>query len=115
MKTITTLTAIGLVALSACAPAPDQIAPTPTSATIYGNLSCSQISAEQASVISQLNPLVQAQQTAADNDSAAMGIGLILFWPAALLAAGGPDYQAQIAGLRGQINALNTAALQRGC
>jgi hypothetical protein len=114
MKTIFTAAIVSTLALSACAPHPDSIAAAPTSGAIYDGLSCARISTEMASVNAQLEPLVAAQEVQANSDAISVGVGVMIFPLWALTAAGGPDYQGQIASLRGQVAALNSAAA-RGC
>lgn len=55
------------------------------------------------------------QKQQASNDAVAMGVGLVLFWPALLSLAGGNDRKEELAGLKGQYDALNQIAIEKKC
>ena len=60
--------------------------------------------------------LYQSLDKKADNDAAQMGIGLVLFWPALLFLEGGDGPEAQeYSNLKGEFEALRTAAVQKKC
>lgn len=52
----------------------------------------------------------------ADNDTAQMAIGMILFWPTLFLLEGGDGPQAaEYARIKGELEALETASLRKKC
>ena len=55
-----------------------------------------------------------AQQKLADKDSAAMGIGLVIFWPALFFLIG-DNKKEELARLKGEYEALEQAAIQNEC
>jgi hypothetical protein len=112
LKTITALTA--LVAISACATEPSAVAPTYVSANAYSDYSCSQLNSEAEIVSSQLTAATGRQQAAADNDATMTAVSLILFWPAAFFIKG-DDASPELARLKGTAEAINRAAVQKGC
>ena len=113
MKTIlTTIAVLSLVA--GCATPPDQIAPAYVSPAMFGAMSCPALRVEAARINAQVATLTGVQQSAADSDSAMMGIGMLIFWPA-LLAMQGDDNAPQLAQMRGMADAINAAGAQRGC
>lgn len=85
------------------------------SPTLFAGMNCTQMNAEATRISQRLTTLTGAQQTAADNDAALTAVSLILFWPAAFFISGGTDNASEIASLRGQAEALASAAAQRGC
>ena len=115
MKTAFIISSIALASITACAPAPNNIAAAPVSANAYAGLSCRQIRTELATVVPALEEKVRLQQTASDNDAAIVTASILFLPIAGLFAAGGADYSGEIAALRGQVNALNTASVARGC
>lgn len=55
-----------------------------------------------------------AQKKQADTDAVAMGVGLVLFWPALFFLAG-DDQKEELARLKGEYEALQQAAIQKDC
>ena len=55
-----------------------------------------------------------AQQKTATRDAVALGVGLVLFWPALFFMIGG-DKKDELANLKGQFDALESAAIQKEC
>ena len=107
MKTIIAITAAATLALAGCKTAPDQIAAAYVSQTAYTGQTCGQLNARLASATGQ-----QAQQ--ANSDAEMTAIALILFWPAAFWI-GGNDQSPAIAQMRGEAEAIQSAAIARGC
>lgn len=62
----------------------------------------------------KVNEVAGVQDKTASNDSAAMGVGLILFWPA-LFFIEHSDQHVQLAELKGQYDALEQTAVQKNC
>ncbi len=54
------------------------------------------------------------QQKEADGDAAALGVGLVLFWPALFFMIG-KDQEAELARLKGEYEALEQAAIEKEC
>ena len=112
LKTITAL--VTILAMSACASKPEAIAPTYVSANAYSDYSCSQLNSEAGVVGGQLAAATGRQQEAADNDAALTAVSLILFWPAAFFI-NGDDASPELARLKGTAEAINRAAVHKGC
>jgi hypothetical protein len=100
--------------LSGCASAPDKIAASYVSPVQYAGLDCTQIESEMARVSSQVQTVSGAQQRKHTNDEVAMGVGLVLFWPALFFLATS-DQKEQLAQLKGDYDALQAVALQHHC
>lgn len=105
---------LAAVALSACATAPEDIAPTYVSPAGYSNLSCQQLNAEAAQLNSRLAAATGQQAQKASNDAAMTAVSLILFWPAAFFIKG-DDQAPAIAQMRGEAEAIRAAAVRKGC
>ena len=54
------------------------------------------------------------QQKARTKDAWALGVGLVLFWPALFFMIGG-NKKDELANLKGQFDALESAAIQKEC
>jgi hypothetical protein len=108
MKAITraiTMTCVAAL-LTACADHADKVQ--------YQDYSCKQIRQEMMRVSRKVNQVSGVQDKQASNDSAAMGVGLVLFWPALFFLAG-HDQHGELAELKGQYDALEEEAIQKNC
>jgi hypothetical protein len=114
MRTSVRLVCLGFL-LSGCATQPDAVVGTYVSPTTYSSYSCKQLVSERNRVVQKVNELNGVQKKKADNDAAAMGVGLILFWPALLVMAGGNDVEPELAAMKGNYDALTAAGIQKGC
>ena len=100
--------------LSSCATAPDQIQANYVSPVEYSNLDCDQIRAELFKISSQVRVLTGQQRRKHRNDEVAMGVGIVIFWPALFFLIGG-DKKDQLAELKGQYDALDSEANTKKC
>jgi hypothetical protein len=111
-KTITAFTAAAT--LSACADAPEAVAPAYVSPSTYAQYSCSALNAEAQIVNNRLTSATGRQQSASDNDAAMTAVSLILFWPAVFFI-GNNDNAAELAQVKGDAEAIRDAAVRKGC
>jgi uncharacterized lipoprotein YajG len=109
-----TATALTALMVTACATPPDKISASYVSPLQYNDYSCDQIKRELLRVNRRVVEVTGAQKKHADNDAVAMGVGLVLFWPALFLLAGG-DKKDELARLKGEYEALEQAAIQKDC
>jgi hypothetical protein len=56
-----------------------------------------------------------SQDKKANNDKVAIGVGLILFWPALFFLHGNAETTADVARLKGQMDALEQASIRKKC
>ena len=54
------------------------------------------------------------QDDVAENDAVAMGVGMVLFWPA-LFFIESDDHSAEVARLKGEVEAIEIASIQKDC
>ena len=106
---------LAIVSLAACAPQPDQVAGTYISPATYSSYSCSQLVAERNLVVQKVNELNGAQKKKADNDGAAMAVGMVLFWPALFFLGNKNDLSPQLATMKGTYDALTAAGVAKRC
>ncbi|MGR3564095.1 MAG: hypothetical protein ACU0FH_14920 [Heliomarina sp.] len=101
--------------LAACAEQPSQIDALYVSPNVYRDKSCSNLMIERNTIINNVNRLTEQQQKAADTDAAAMGIGMVLFWPA-LFALGTTDDKSEaLATAKGNYDAITAQMHSRRC
>lgn len=102
------------ITLSACADHSDKIKPSYVSPLQYSDYSCSQIKSELGRVGRKMNEVAGIQDKTASNDSVAMGVGLVLLWPA-LFFIDSSDQHVELARLKGEFDALEQTAIQKNC
>jgi hypothetical protein len=102
------------LAMTACAERADKIQPSYVSPLQYSNFSCSQIKGELGRVGRKMNEVAGVQDKTASNDAVAMGVGLVLLWPA-LFFIESSDQRVELARLKGEFDALEQVAIQKNC
>ena len=111
-RTIAAVTSASL--LAACASSPDKVSASYVSPLQYGSYDCDQIRAEMTRVSARVKEVAGAQQRQARNDQIAVGVGLVLFWPA-LFFLMSDDQKEELARMKGEYDALESAAIQKKC
>ena len=101
--------------VSACASKSSDIAPSYVSTMQYQNYTCSQIAAEAQNVSARASQVMAAQDKKAKGDSTKMAVGLILFWPTLFFVKGDSESAAEVARLKGEMEALEKANVQKNC
>lgn len=113
-KTIFTFLLSISLGVSACASKSEDIKPVYVSPLQYHNYNCNQIQMEMSRVTRRVNELAGVQDSQAQGDSVALGVGLILFWPALFFMIG-DDQKEEIARLKGEYESLEKAAIEKEC
>lgn len=114
MKIVHAAAAVAVL-LSGCATAPKDIAPAYVSPVLYQNLSCQQLAMEAARV-SQAAAAASGQQSQQQSrDAVATTVGVVLFWPALFFIGGDKANAADIARLKGEMQAIEQANTAKGC
>lgn len=106
---------LAAVFLSGCAEDPKDITPTYVSPIAYQSYSCAQIGQEAQRVSERAVELTGTQAQRAKNDKIAMGVGLVIFWPALFFVKGDKQTAAELARLRGELDALDQASIAKHC
>lgn len=101
--------------LASCADHTHEIPAQYVSPLQYQSYNCSQISQEMERVSRRAQQVAYDVNKNADGDSAAMGVGLILFWPALFFIDGDSPQAQEYARLKGEFDALEQAAIQKDC
>ena len=102
-------------AVGACAKDADQVGPTYVSPVLYDNYTCPQLAEEAQRVSSHAAQAAGVQDQKATNDKVAMGVGIVIFWPAMLLTKGNDENTAELARLRGQMVAIEETSIKKKC
>ena len=103
------------IGLSGCANDPKNISASYVSPIQYEGYTCPQIREEAARLSSKAAEITGVQQSKANGDAVAMGVGLVLFWPSLFFIKGDGSTATEVAHLKGQMDALEQASIKRKC
>jgi hypothetical protein len=105
----------GCIALSGCATASKDISAAYISPMQFQSYDCEQLSSETQRIQARVVQLGGRLDTAASNDKAIAGVGIILFWPALFALGGTKQQEADYSRLRGEYDAVQQAAILKKC
>ena len=114
MRTTTVALTMSVI-LAGCATSPSNVAPTYVSPVVYQNFSCQQLAEEAQRVSSRAAQASGVQQQNATRDTVAMTAAIVVFWPALFLVGGDKGNAAELANLRGQMQAIEEVSRAKGC
>jgi hypothetical protein len=101
--------------VAGCASNSREISAAYVSPLAYNGYTCPQLAAEMQRISTRVQQVSGTVDDRASNDSVAMGVGMILFWPALFFMKGdGPEAQ-ELARLKGEYEAVNQAAIRNNC
>lgn len=100
--------------VSACSTTPENVQANYVSPLEYHAYDCDQIAQEMRRVGRRVREVAGHQQDEATNDAIAMGVGLVVFFPALFFLPGG-DKEEELARLKGESEALEQAAIGKNC
>lgn len=101
--------------ISACAQHASEIPSQYMSPGQYSDYNCKQIQMEIQNVSARVTTLGAEADRVASNDQVAMGVGIVLFWPALFFLDKNSAQSAEYGRLRGQFDALESSAIQKKC
>jgi len=100
--------------LYGCATRPENVSAAYISPLQYQSYDCDQVQGELLRVNRHVTEVTGEQKINADRDAVALGVGLVLFWPALFFMAGG-DKSEQLGRLKGEYDALEQVAVLKKC
>jgi len=110
------LTAIAVAALlGGCASKSSEITAAYVSPITYQSYNCQQLGMEAQAISAKAAELAGAQDQKRTNDQIATGVAIVVFWPAAFFVGGDGQVAAQLSQLKGQLNAVEQASIQKKC
>lgn len=98
-----------------CASKSSEVAPTYISPMIYQNYNCQQLAQEAQSVSTRAAQIAGVQDQKSTNDAVVTGVAIVVFWPAAFFVKGDGATAAELGNLRGHMNAIEQASIQKKC
>jgi hypothetical protein len=109
------LAALAPLILAGCATSPKDIQAAYVSPLPYQAMTCEQLGGEAQRVSAAAAAATGQQQSQANRDAAAMGVSLVLFWPAIFFVGGDKGNAAQVAQLKGQMQAIQQVSTAKNC
>ena len=105
-----------VIATGACTKSSKNILASYVSPVQYESYSCAQIAAEMQRVSQRAAQVAGVQDSRANKDAVAMGVGLVVFWPALFFLSGGSDENAaELGRLKGTLETLEQVGIQKNC
>lgn len=115
MKYVVLSSALAAAVLGACASSSDKVAATYVSPIQYSSYSCNQIREESARLSSRAAAAAGVQDEQRKNDAVVTAVGAVVFWPALFFIDGDNQKTAELARLKGEMEAVEQASVQKSC
>ena len=115
MKKVVAVALCAALSLSACASSPDSIQAQYISPLQYQGYDCGQIRTELGRISARVSQVSGQQQRESNNDALAMGVALVIFWPALFFLALGDDKKEELGRLKGEYDALQVVSNEKRC
>jgi hypothetical protein len=113
MRVLATILAMSLAA--GCAKHADQIAASYVSPYQYESFTCPQLADEAQRVGARASQVAGVQDEKATKDAVATTVGVIVFWPALFFIGGNDQQTAELARLRGEMEAIEQVSVRKRC
>lgn len=114
MRSSFAVLAIGLMA-TGCATKSADIAPAYVSPLQYQTFTCPQLAEEAQRVSAAAAAASGAQDSQATKDAVATTVAVVVFWPSAFFVGGDKQTAAQVAQLKGQMDAIQQESIRKNC
>lgn len=115
MKIKLSISAITIAMMLGCAQKAENVQGTYISSKLYENLSCQQLVQEGWTVSNRAHTLAGLQNRHRIEDEAAITVGAIIFWPALFFTHGNDSTTAELAQLKGEMEAIEIASQVNHC
>jgi hypothetical protein len=109
------LLALSALALAGCATSSDKIAPSYVSPMQYDAYNCRQLAEEAQRISAHAVAAAGAQDSQRTQDAVATTAAVIIFWPAAFLVGGDKQNAAELARLKGEMEAIEQVSVRKQC
>ena len=103
------------ILLGGCAKDASDIRAAYVSPILYQNYTCSQLGQEATRISAKAAETAGVQNQHATNDKVAMGVGMVVFWPALFMMKGNDENAVELAHLKGQMDAIEQTSIQKKC
>jgi len=106
---------LGATLIAGCASKSEDISASYFPANVYQNYDCNQLQQEAVNVSQQAAVAAGQQDKIHHDDTVKTTVGVVLLWPVLLFNKGDGPTAANLANLRGQMNAIEQASIQKQC
>ncbi|MGO4705063.1 hypothetical protein AB4072_04700 [Microvirga sp. 2MCAF38] len=103
------------MAAAGCASRSDDVSAAYVSPIAYQSYSCRELGQEAQRVSSAAATAAGVQDRQRTNDAVATTAAVVIFWPAAFFVGGDNAKTAELARLKGQMQAIEEASIQKKC
>ncbi len=103
------------VAVSGCASSADKVASTYVSPLQYDAYNCQQIGEEARRIAARASEAAGVQDAQARSDATTTAVAVVIFWPAAFFLDGDNEKTAELARLKGELQAIEQVAIMKQC
>lgn len=115
MKKCVVAAVIALPLLSGCASKSSDIQAAYVSPVQYQHYSCDQLLAEGQRLSSRAAIVSGQQDDKRTSDAVMTGVAVVVFWPALFALEGDGQTAAELARLKGELEAVEKASIQKNC
>jgi hypothetical protein len=112
---LATLTALAALALGGCASTSDKVTASYVSPLQYDSYNCRQLADEAQRISGRAAQAAGAQDSQATKDAVATTAAIIIFWPAAFFVQGDKQNAAELARLKGEMDAIEQVSIRKQC
>ncbi|PVE23829.1 hypothetical protein DC522_13730 [Microvirga sp. KLBC 81] len=103
------------ISAAGCASRSENVAASYVSTAAYSSYSCRELSLEAQRVSAAAAAASGAQDSQHTRDVVATTAAVVIFWPAAFFVGGDNAKTAELANLKGQMQAIEQASIQKKC
>jgi hypothetical protein len=113
-RSVVAVTLAGLT-VSACAKRADTIAAAYVSPYQFESFTCPQLAEEAQRLSHRASQVAGAQDEKATRDTVATTVGVVVFWPALFFIGGNDQQTAELARMRGELEAIEQVSIRKRC
>ena len=116
MRALCAISALAIAALvGGCASSSQEVAASYVSPYQYEPLSCVQLADAAQAISARASQTAGAQDQKRTRDTIATTAAVVIFWPAAFLVGGSDQTTAELARLRGELEAIEQVSIRKRC
>jgi hypothetical protein len=109
------LAALAALGIGGCASTSDKVTATYVSPMQYDSYNCQQLGEEAQRISARAAQAAGAQDSQATKDTVATTAAVIIFWPAAFFVQGDKQNAAELARLKGELEAIEQVSIRKRC
>jgi len=115
MRQLVALVVLAALAVGGCATSSDKVTASYVSPMQYESWNCRQLSEEAQRISHHAAAAAGAQDSQVTKDAVATTVGVIIFWPALFLIGGDKQTAAELARLKGEMEAIEQTSIRKNC